>query len=155
MNNADEQIKILGLTLPPISKPLGLYKPCLVVEGKYLYLSGHLPVQADGTLIKGRVGQDLTPEEGQSAAHQVGLAILASVQNHLGSLNKIKQVIKLFGMVNCTPDFDRPPFVINGCSELFAAVWGEDKGVGTRSAFGVCSLPNNVPVEIEAIFEIE
>ena len=83
------------------------------------------------------------------------MAILASVQNHLGSLNKVKQVIKLFGMVNCTPDFDRPPFVINGCSELFATVWGEDKGVGTRSAFGVCSLPNNVPVEIEAIFEIE
>jgi enamine deaminase RidA (YjgF/YER057c/UK114 family) len=154
MQNADEQFEKTGLSLPPAPKALGVYKPSLIVDGKYLYLSGHLPVQEDGSVIKGRIGRDLTPEEGKLAARQVGLTMLSTIQSHLGSLNKIQRVIKVLGMVNCTPEFDRHPFIINGCSELFATVWGSDKGVGTRSAIGLCSLPDNVPVEIEAIFEI-
>ncbi|MDR2117966.1 MAG: RidA family protein [Tannerellaceae bacterium] len=154
MHNADEQFEKLGLTLPPAPKPLGVYKPALTVEGKYLYLSGHGPVQQDGSLIKGRIGRELSPDEGKLAARQVGLTMLSTIQAHLGSLNKVKRVIKVFGMVNCTSDFERHPYIINGCSELFAAVWGDDHGVGTRSAVGFGSLPDNIPVEIEAIFEI-
>jgi enamine deaminase RidA (YjgF/YER057c/UK114 family) len=155
MYNADEQFEKLGLTLPPAPKPLGLYKPTLVVDGKYLYLSGHLPVLEDGSLITGRIGKDIDMEAGKKAAQQVGLTILASIKANLGSLNKVKRIIKTFGMVNCTPDFEKHPYVINGCSELFAAVWGTDNGVGTRSAAGFGSLPGNVSVEIEAIFELE
>src|SRR5690606_27571676 len=118
------------------------------------YVSGHGPVKADGTLIIGRIGKDLTMEEGKQAAQQVGLAILSTLKQHLGSLNRIKRVVKVLGMVNCTPDFERHPFVINGCSELFAKVWGDDHGVGVRSAVGMGSLPDNIPVEIEAIFEL-
>jgi enamine deaminase RidA (YjgF/YER057c/UK114 family) len=154
MYNADEQFEKLGLTLPPAPKPLGVYKPTLVVDGKYLYLSGHLPIQDDGTLIIGRIGKDMDMETGKKAAQQVGLTILASIKANLGSLNKVKRIIKTFGMVNCTPDFVKHPYIINGCSELFAAVWGNDNGVGTRSAVGVSSLPDNIPVEIEAIFEL-
>lgn len=153
MWNADEQFEKLGLTLPPAPKPLGVYKPCLV-DGKYLYLSGHGTVQNDGTLIIGRVGEDMDMEAGKLAARQVGLAMLATIKANLGSLNKVKRVIKVLGMVNATPDFERHPYVINGCSELFASVWGEENGVGVRSAVGFGSLPDNIPVEIEAMFEL-
>jgi enamine deaminase RidA (YjgF/YER057c/UK114 family) len=155
MYNADEQFKKSGLTLPPAPKPLGLYKPALLVDGKYLYLSGHCPVQNDGTLIKGRIGRDMSADEGKLAARQAGLTMLSTIQSYLGSLNKVKRVIKILGMVNCTPDFERHPYIINGCSELFAAVWGDDNGVGARSAVGFGSLPDNIPVEIEAIFEVD
>lgn len=140
--------------MPPAPKPLGVYKPALLVEGKYLYLSGHGPVRNDGTLIKGRIGRDISPDEGKFAAHQVGLTMLSTIQSYLGSLDRVKRVIKVLGMVNCTPDFERHPYIINGCSELFAAVWGDNNGVGTRSAVGFGSLPDNIPVEIEAIFEV-
>ncbi|MBV2225748.1 MULTISPECIES: RidA family protein [Sphingobacterium] len=153
MWNADEQFEKLGLTLPPAPKPLGVYKPCLV-DGKYLYLSGHGTVQNDGTLIIGRVGEDMDMEAGKVAARQVGLAMLATIKANLGSLNKVKRVIKVLGMVNATPDFERHPYVINGCSELFASVWGEENGIGVRSAVGFGSLPDNIPVEIEAMFEL-
>ena len=143
----------LGLTLPPAPKPLGVYKPCLI-DGKYLYLSGHGTVMPDGSLIKGRIGADLDIDQGKLAARQVGLAMLATIKANIGSLNKVKRVIKVLGMVNCTPDFERHPFVINGCSELFANVWGEENGVGVRSAVGMGSLPDNIPVEIEALFEL-
>jgi hypothetical protein len=105
-------------------------------------------------LIIGRIGKDLTMDEGKLAAQQVGLTMLATIKANLGSFNKIKRVIKVLGMVNCTPDFGKHPYVINGCSELFAAVWGPDNGVGTRSAVGFGSLPDNIPVEIEALFEL-
>jgi enamine deaminase RidA (YjgF/YER057c/UK114 family) len=154
MYNADEQFKKLGLSLPPAPKPMGVYKPALVV-GKYLYLSGHGPVQNDGSFITGRIGKDMDMEVGKKAAQQAGLTMLASIKASLGSLNKVKRIIKTFGMVNCTPDFEKHPYIINGCSELFATVWGTDNGVGTRSATGVSSLPDNTPVEIEAIFELE
>ncbi|SMG51142.1 RidA family protein [Sphingobacterium psychroaquaticum] len=153
MYNADEQFEKLGLTLPPAPAPKGVYKP-YVIDGKYLYLSGHGPVQDDATLIIGRIGVDMDAEAGKLSARQVGLTMLSTIQTNLGSLNKIKRVIKVLGMVNCSPDFERHPYIINGCSELFAAVWGEENGIGTRSAVGFGSLPDNIPVEIEALFEL-
>lgn len=152
--NADERFEQLGLTLPPAPAPLGVYKPCLI-DGKYLYLSGHGTVKEDKTLIVGRVGQDMDIDEAKLAARQVGLAMLATIRANIGPFSKIKRVIKVLGMVNCTPDFNRHPYVINGCSELFAAVWGTENGVGVRSAVGMGSLPDNIPVEIEAIFELD
>ena len=154
MKSPEENFAALGLTLPPPPKPLGVYKPCLV-DGKYLYLSGHGTVQNDGTLIIGRVGKDMDMDAGKLAARQVGLAMLATIKANIGSLDKVKRVIKVLGMVNCTPEFERHPYVINGCSELFAKVWGEENGIGVRSAVGFGSLPDNIPVEIEALFELE
>ena len=150
----DQRFEALGLTLPPAPKPIGVYKPFLIV-GNFVYVSGHGTVKEDGTLIIGRIGQTVTPEEGKLAARQVGLAILATLKKNLGSLNKIKRVIKVLGMVNCVGEFERHPFIINGCSELFAAVWGEENGIGVRSAVGMGSLPDNIPVEIEAMFELQ
>jgi len=149
----EEKFYQLGLVLPPAPTPMGVYKPCLIADN-FLYVSGHGTVKEDGTLIIGRIGKDMTQDEGKLAAQQVGLAILATIRKHLGSLNKIKRVIKVLGMVNCVPEFERHPFIINGCSELFARVWGEENGIGVRSAVGMGSLPDNIPVEIEAIFEL-
>ncbi len=149
----DERFERLALTLPPPPKPLGVYKPFLIVDN-LVYVSGHGTVKQDGSLIIGKVGKELTPDEGKAAAQQVGLAILATLKKNLGTFNKIKRVIKVLGMINAIPEFDRHPFVINGCSELFAAVWGEDNGVGVRSAVGMGSLPDNIPVEIEAVFQL-
>ena len=149
----DENFKALNLELPPAPQPMGVYKPFMIV-GNFAYVSGHGTLKSDGTMIIGQVGQDMTAEEGKLAAQQVGLAILATLKANLGSLNKIKRVVKTLGMVNATPDFGRHPFVINGCSELFAKVWGQDAGVGVRSAVGMGSLPENIPVEIEVMFEL-
>jgi enamine deaminase RidA (YjgF/YER057c/UK114 family) len=132
-----DRLAALGLALPPAPKPAGVYKPCLI-DGHHVYVSGHGPLQNDGTLITGRVGRELDSDAGKAAARQVGLAILAT----------------LVGMVNCTPEFERHPYVINGCSELFSEIWGHDHGVGVRSAVGMGSLPDNISVEIEAIFEL-
>jgi enamine deaminase RidA (YjgF/YER057c/UK114 family) len=151
--NPDERLEQSGLTLPPQPAPGGIYKPFLQV-GNLIYVSGHGPSNADGTLIKGKVGQDLDADAGKLAAKQVGLTILTTLKANLESLNKIGRVIKILGMVNCTPDFEQQPFVINGCSELFAQIWGDDKGVGVRSAVGMGSLPGNIAVEIEVIFEL-
>lgn len=149
----DQQFENTGLTLPPAPKPLGVYKPFLVV-GNMVYVSGHGTVKEDGTLIIGKVGVDMNVDEAKLAARQVGLAILATLKANLGSLDKIKRVIKVLGMVNATADFGRHPFVINGCSELFAQVWGTENGIGVRSAVGMGSLPDNISVEIEAVFEL-
>lgn len=149
----DERFEQLNLTLPPAPTPLGVYKPFLIV-GNFVYVSGHGTVKEDKSLIIGRIGKDLTMEEGKLAARQVGLAILSTLKQNLGTLDKIKRVIKVLGMVNCTPDFERHPYIINGCSELFAEIWGTDNGVGVRSAVGMGSLPDNIPVEIEAMFEL-
>lgn len=153
MKTPEENFAELGLNLPPAPKPLGVYKPYLI-DGNHLYVSGHGTVQDDGTLIIGRIGDTILPEDGKLAARQVGLAILSTINANLGSLNKVKRVIKVLGMVNCTPDFEKHPFIINGCSELFAKVWGEENGIGVRSAVGMGSLPDNIPVEIEALFEL-
>jgi enamine deaminase RidA (YjgF/YER057c/UK114 family) len=150
---AEQNLMALGIKLPPVPPIGGIYKPCLI-DGKYLYVSGHGPYQDDGSSIKGKLGKDIDLEEGKIAARQVGLSILSSLRAKLGSLDKIKRVIKILGMVNAVPDFERHPYVINGCSELFAQVWGDDNGVGVRSAVGMGSLPGNIAVEIEALFEL-
>jgi enamine deaminase RidA (YjgF/YER057c/UK114 family) len=152
-NSPEQNLVRLGFHLPPAPTPMGVYKPCLI-DGKYLYVSGHGPHRDDSSLITGRIGKELDMEQGKLAAHQVGLTILATIKAQLGSLDKVKRVIKVLGMVGCVPEFDRHPYVINGCSELFAGIWGEENGVGVRSAVGMGSLPNNIPVEIEALFEL-
>lgn len=151
--DADKNFEQLNLELPPAPAPAGVYKPFLIVDN-LVYVSGHGPLLPDKTLIKGRVGDTMNEDEGKHGAQQVGLAILATLKQNLGSFNKIKRVIKILGMVNCKPDFEKHPYVINGCSELFAKVWGNDNGVGVRSAVGMGSLPGNIPVEIEAVFEL-
>lgn len=143
----------LGLELPAAPEPKGVYTP-LLRDGHLIYVSGHLPVNADGTLLRGKIGKEIDQEAGKLAARQAGLTILATLIGSLGSLNRVKRVIKVLGMVNATTDFEKQPYVINGCSELFADVFGRENGIGVRSAVGVGSLPENVPVEIEAIFEI-
>ncbi len=154
MKSPDENFEALGLSLPPAPSPLGVYKPYLI-DGKYLYVSGHGPVQDDKSLIIGRIGADIDMEAGKLAARQVGLTILSTIKTNIGSFSAIKRVIKVLGMVNCTPDFEKHPYIINGCSELFAQVWGIENGIGVRSAVGFGSLPDNIPVEIEALFELE
>jgi len=149
----EEAFAALNLSLPPAPTPLGVYKPCLI-DGKYLYLSGHGPVRDDKSLIIGRIGSDMDIEEGKLAARQVGLTMLSTIKENVGSLNKIKRVVKILGMVNCTADFERHPYVINGCSELFADIYGSENGIGVRSAVGMGSLPDNIPVEVEALFEL-
>lgn len=149
----DERIAQLGLELPPAPKPIAVYRPVVIV-GELAYVSGHGPLKADKTLITGRVGADLDLAAGKNAARQVGLAILATLRAELGSLGRVKRLIKLLGMVNSTADFREHPAVINGCSELFAEVFGNENGIGARSAVGMGSLPGNIAVEIEAIFEL-
>ena len=148
---AEAKLRELTLSLPPAPAPMGVYQ-ALVVTGKFAYASGHGPIQPDGSFMTGRVGSDLDLAAGKLAARQTALTILATLRRVLGSLDKIERVLKTFGLVNCTPDFKDHPQVINGCSELFAAIWGPDKGVGARSAVGANSLPGNIPVEIEAVF---
>ncbi len=150
----EQRFADLGLILPPAPKAVAVYKT-LLIDGRHCYVSGHGPYMADGTLIKGKVGIDLHAEEAQAAALQTGLAILATLKHGLGSLNRVKRVIKILGMVNAVPEYENHPYIINGCSELFAKVWGVENGVGVRSAVGMGSLPNNIPVEIEALFELE
>jgi enamine deaminase RidA (YjgF/YER057c/UK114 family) len=149
----EERFSRLNLTLPPAPKPVAVYRPVVVVQG-LAYVSGHGPIRADGSKITGRVGTDLDLAEGQAAARQVGLAILATLRAEFGSLDRIKRVIKTLGMVNSAPEFYDHPKVINGCSELFAAVFGEADGIGARSAVGMGPLPGNIAVEIEVIFEL-
>lgn len=149
----EERFAALQLELPPAPKPVAVYRPVVVVQG-IAYVSGHGPVCSDGSLIKGRVGAELSLEEGYAAARQVGLALLATLKSHFGSLDAIKRVVKVLGMVNSAAEFYDHPKVINGCSELFAQVFGEEAGIGARSAVGMGPLPGNIAVEIEAIFEL-
>jgi enamine deaminase RidA (YjgF/YER057c/UK114 family) len=146
--NAEQQ-----LTLPPAPPRGGVYQPVVIV-GNVAYVSGHGPYLGDGKYLTGRLGADLDLEAGKTAARQTGLALLATLKTELGSLDRVKRVVKLLGMVNSTPDFTDHPKVINGCSELFAQIWGEDCGIGARSAVGMGSLPGNIAVEIEGIFEL-
>ncbi len=147
-----EKIKELGLELPPAPMPAGVYRPILVVD-KFLYVSGQGPVNNDGSLMLGRAGDDLDMEQANLAARQVGLTMLSTIITHFGDLNKIKRIVKVLGMVNSTPDFDKQPLVINGFSELMADVFGRENGIGVRSAVGMI-LPNGIAVEIEAMFEL-
>ncbi len=149
---ADARIAELKLELPPAPQPGGTYRPVVVV-GNLAYVSGHGPLRPDKTLMCGRVGEDVTEHEAREAVRVTGLAILASLRSHFGTLDRIVKTVKVLGMVNATPDFHSHPQVINGFSDLLAEVFG-DAGVGARSAVGMGSLPGNITVEIEAIFEV-
>lgn len=153
-NKIEERLAEMNLSLPTLPGSKGIYHSCLTVD-KLVYVSGHVSVRTDGSFITGKLGLDLDETEGQIAARQCGLAILTSLKKHLGSLDRIKRVIKLLGMVNATPEYTQHPVVINGCSTLFVDLWGDEYGKGVRSAVGMGSLPGNVAVEIEGIFEIE
>jgi len=152
IQDPDLKISELGLELPPPPKPGGVYKPVLVID-KFLFVSGQGPLQNDGTLMSGKLGDDLDIEEGKLAARQVGLSMLSTIKEHFGELNRLKRLVKVLGMVNCTSYFQHQPAVINGFSGLMAEVFGEDNGIGVRSAVGM-TLPLNIPVEVEAIFEL-
>lgn len=146
------KINALGLILPPAPPPAGIYKPVLV-SGNFLFVSGQGPVLNDGSLFVGKVGLDLDAHEGKKAARQVGLTMLATILAHFKETHRIKRLVKTLGMVNSTPDFGQHPFVINGFSELMAEIFGEELGIGARSAVGMI-LPGNIAVEIEAQFEL-
>jgi enamine deaminase RidA (YjgF/YER057c/UK114 family) len=152
--SAEARIQQLNLELPPAPKPGGVYQP-VIVKDDMAYVSGHGPVNLDGSLTTGRVGDDLDQQGGYDAARQTGLAILSTLRAKFGSLDRVRRVVKTLGMVNCVPDFDQHPAVINGFSELMADVFGKENGIGARSAVGMGSLPGNIPVEVEVIFEIE
>jgi len=151
--SAEAKLVELNLQLPPLPKPGGVYKPVVIV-GNMAYVSGHVSLRSDGSIITGRVGADVDQDYGKKAAEGAGLAILTTLRANLGSLDKVKRVVKTLGMVNSTLEFTNHPEVINGCSELWKAVWGDEHGVGARSAVGMGSLPRNSTVEVEAIFEL-
>src|SRR5262245_61058884 len=149
MASPETRIQELKITLPEAPKPVAKYKTA-VLHGKTLYVSGHGPAKIDDkSIVTGRLGDTLTVEQGYQSARLVGLSILSTVRATLGSLNKVKRLIKTLGMVNAAPDFKDQPKVINGFSELMAEVFGEDAGVGARSAVGMGSLPGGIAVEIE------
>jgi enamine deaminase RidA (YjgF/YER057c/UK114 family) len=150
--DAEEKLKKLGISLPEPPKPVANYVP-VVQTGSILFVSGHGPYNDGKTIISGKLGKDLSIEEGYKAARNVALNCLASVKVMLGDLNKVRRVVKLLGMVNCTEDFKDQPKVINGASDLLVEVFGEI-GNHARSAVGMQSLPNGIPVEIEMIMEI-
>ena len=151
--SAEQKIIELGLQLPPVPKPQGVYKPIVIVD-RIVYVSGHGPLKSDGQLIVGRVGEDLDLAAGQAAARQTGLALLATLRHYLGSLDRIRRLVKTLGMVQSAPTFYQHPAVINGCSDLFAEVFGKEDGIGARSAVGMAALPGNIAVEIEMILEL-
>ena len=151
--SAEARIAELNLELPPAPKPGGIYHPVLIV-GNLAIVSGHGPLRTDGTIITGKVGDTMTEAEAYLAARQVGLTMLATLRRELGSLDRIYRLVKTLGMVNATPDFGNHPQVINGFSNLMVEIWGEIHGKGARSAVGMGSLPSNIPVEVETIFEL-
>jgi enamine deaminase RidA (YjgF/YER057c/UK114 family) len=150
---ADARIEELGITLPPPAKPLGNYIPGVLV-GNLLFLSGHGPEREGGPTVRGKLGRDLSIEEGYKVAREVGIKLLGSAQSLLGSLDKVKRVVKVLGMVNSAEGFGAQPQVINGFSDLMVQVFGEN-GRHARSAVGMAELPMGIPVEIEMILEVE
>lgn len=143
----------LSWILPPAPRPVAVYRPLVIAQG-LAYVSGHGPVRPDGSLIRGRVGVDLDLAQGRAAARQCGLAILATLRAELGSLDRVARLVKVLGMVNSGPAFLEHPQVINGCSEVFAEVFGSEHGIGARSAVGMGPLSGDIAVEVEAIFEL-
>ena len=152
----EERLKSMGITIPEPTVPMANYVPASEVsldsERRLVFVSGQVPKDKEGNLIVGKVGQDLSEEDGIKAARLAGLSILSVLKVHLGDLGRIRRVVKLFGMVNSSPEFTNHPAVINGCSNLMVEVF-EDLGKHSRSAVGVAALPANVAVEVEGIFE--
>ena len=151
--DAEQRIKDKGIVLTPPSKPVANYVNAVRV-GNLLYLAGKGPKRTDGTDITGKVGKDLTIEQGYQAARSVAIQHLAVLKAELGSLNKVKRIVKVLGMVNCESNFTDQPKVVNGYSDLMVEIFGE-KGKHARSAVGMCSLPMNMAVEVEMIVEVE
>jgi len=149
----EARFNALNLELPPAPKAMGLYRPIVIVDN-LAYLSGHGPLQSDKTLICGRLGEGLDVDAGFQAARQTGLAVLATLKAHCGSLDKVKRLVKTLGLVQATAEFTEQPAVINGFSELMRDVFGEEAGIAARSAVGAASLPAGMAVEVEAIFEL-
>ena len=148
----DARLAELGLALPPVFRPVANYLGCKRT-GNLLFVGGHGPATATG-VVRGKVGRDLTPDEGREAARATALSLLATVRAELGTLDRVRQVVKVLGMVNCAPGFTRTPEVIDGCSDVLVAVFG-DSGRHTRSAVGMAELPFDIPVEIEMVLEID
>ena len=151
--NAEQKLKELGIVLPESPKPVANYVRA-IRTGNLLFVSGHGPYNDGKILISGKLGKELTIEEGYKTARNVAVNCLASIRANLGSLDKVKRVVKLLGMVNCTEDFKDQPKVVNGASDLLVEVFGEG-GRHARSAVGMQALPNQIPVEIEMILEVE
>ncbi len=149
----EKKLKDLGLSLPQAPKPVANYVPAVRV-GNLLFVSGHGPYNDGKTITSGKLGKEVSLEQGYQVARNVALNCLASTKAIIGDLNRIRRVVKLLGMVNCTEDFKDQPKVINGASDLLAEVFG-DQGKHARSAVGMQSLPNGIPVEIEMILEVE
>jgi enamine deaminase RidA (YjgF/YER057c/UK114 family) len=152
--DAERRIMELSLDLPPAFRVTGVFRP-LIVSGGLVFIAGHGPLLPNGKMIIGRIGAELDTEAGSKAARQTGLSILATLKEGLGNLTRVHRLVKTLVMVNCVPEFTNHPQVADGFSRLFADVFGEDRGVGARSAVGMSSLPKGIPVEIEAIVEIE
>jgi enamine deaminase RidA (YjgF/YER057c/UK114 family) len=148
----EKRLKDLGIELPPVSSPIATYVNA-VCTGNLLFLSGKGPTAADGSQARGKVGENVTVEQGYEHARLVGLNLIAVMQDELGDLDRVQRIVKVLGMVNAVPDFEQQPKVINGCSDLFVEVFG-DKGRHARSAVGMGSLPNKITVEIECIVEV-
>jgi enamine deaminase RidA (YjgF/YER057c/UK114 family) len=153
MTTPERRLAELGLELPPAPKPIGTYVPAVQV-GNLLYLSGLGPRRSDGTMVQGKVGTDLTIEQGREAARLVGLNMLANIRAALGSLDRVERIVKTLGMVNSAPDFDQHPKVIDGYADLFVEVFGPERGRGARSAVGMAALPNRIAVEVETIVQV-
>ena len=149
----EEKLRGLGIELPTPFPPTARYVPAVQV-GNLLFVSGHGPVKDGKVQFIGKLGREFTVEQGQEAARLTAINFLASVKNVIGDLGKVRRVVKLLGMVNCTEDFTQTPLVMNGCSELLVELWGE-QGVHARSAVGMQSLPNGMAIEIESIFEVD
>lgn len=151
--SAEEKVKELGLDLTHPAGPIANYVSA-VTTGKLVFLSGKGPIQDDGSLMVGKVGSELDIDQGYEAARLVGIQLLAALREHVGSLDNVNRIVKLLGMVNCDPDFEDQPKVINGCSDLLVSIFG-DNGRHARSAVGMGSLPGRIPVEIEMIVELK
>jgi len=149
----DKKLKDMGVELITPPKPIANYVRA-VRTGNLVYLAGHGPTKADGSNITGKLGKDMTVEQGYEAAKQTGIALLSTLKGEIGDFNKVKRIVKVLGMVNCTPEFTDQPKVINGFSDLMVGVFGE-KGKHARSAVGMISLPNGIAVEVEMIIELE
>ena len=152
--SAEARVVELKLEFPPPPKPGGIYHPVVIV-GNLAYVSGHGPMRTDGSMITGKVGATMSEAEAHQTARQVGLTMLATLRRELGNLDRIERLVKTLGMVNATPEFATHPQVINGFSNLMVEIWGEVNGKGARSAVGMGSLPGNIAVEVEAIFELK
>jgi len=150
---AEARLANLDLTLPAAPGPKGNYRPIVQID-RLAFLAGHLPIRQDGSLITGRLGADMDIAAGAEAARVCGLNLLATLREHLGTLDRVARVVRVFGVIACSDDFTQQPAVLNGCSDLIVDIFGTDAGVGVRAAVGTNALPLGAAVEIEAVFQV-